>query len=232
MNDDLSFAQEFSAEMLGGVSDDMPVESVVVEDLVEDPPAPEAPIADEFNAAMRVVGADNGEAPIADEFDAAMRVVGEGTNDGETLGMMSLEAVIEQRQIAAHAPLLRRHKTEPKFRQWQVDTGQVFGPAGAETTITIRPQCRFRSEKVMATDDFASPGRGTRILSVTVGNKVQHVTPGNGSLTAFFSAQALANGIKFDTSSPWASISIRVRFIQQCNFELSIFGTAEVDEDE
>jgi hypothetical protein len=170
---------------------------------------------------------------LSDEFDAAMRVVGfdEATLDEVTdIVGTATQQEIDSRQIATHRPVAVPRKVTPKFRQWQVDTGPVFGPAGAETTVTIRPQARFRSEKIYATDDSSTPGKGTRILSVTVGHKVQRVGLGQGMLTQFFSAQALANGIEFDTSSPWATISIRVAFVQQCNFELSIFGTVEVDE--
>lgn len=169
-----------------------------------------------------------------DEFDAAMRGIGvdEATLDEvtEIVGDAAAHAAAERRQIAAHQPVAVRRKVESTFREWQVDTGPVFGPAGAETTVTIRPQARFRSEKIMATDDSAVPGKGTRILSVTVGHKVQRVGLGQGMLTQFFSAQALANGISFDTSSPWATISIRVLFVAQCNFELTIFGTVEVED--
>lgn len=172
----------------------------------------ELSIADEFASAM-----DGDGAIVGDDFAALDSLIGD-----------SAAAAAVERRIAEGAPILTPKPQGPLvFRGWQVDSGQVFGPANGETTITIRPQCRFRCEKIMATDDAANAGTGTRILSVTVGNKVQKVGPlGNGTLTKFFAAQALANGISFDTADPWAEIQIRVRFVQQGNFEITLFGTA------
>lgn len=136
-------------------------------------------------------------------------------------------ARFEQR-IAESRPVLDAPAVQLVERKWQIDTGQVFGPVNAIVAVTLTPQCAaFRCEKIMATDDSSNPGAGTRILSVTVGNKVQKLGPsGNGTLTQFFSAQALGNGISFDTTRPYEEIVIRVRFTQQCNWELTAWGTA------
>lgn len=180
-----------------------------------------------------VVDADvDDEAPHDHFADFARAMQGEPeVNVDQVLG-----EVVEPVSPPHHVPrtstvVLQEDALDLKRRKWQIDSGQVFGPVNGETDITLKPQCLFRCEKIMATDDSSNPGAGTRILSVTVGNKVQKLTPGgNGTLTQFFAAQALANGIKFDTTQPYQTITIRVRFMVQCNFEMSIFGTSVVDE--
>jgi len=117
-----------------------------------------------------------------------------------------------------------------KTREWQLDFGPVWVPAGNQTTITISPQCLFRGEKIMATDTSTTPGNGTRIVSVVVGQKVQKPNGGNGTLTQFFAATALANGIKFDTAQRWSNIAVTVSFVETCTFDMSIFGSCVVDE--
>lgn len=200
--DSLDLSQEFADEVFGLI------------DAVNDEPS---------------FAVDADEAPLADQFTVAMAQL-----DPHVVGDATALAAAEQRLVATHAHILAlKPKGEPRFRDWQIDSGQVFGPAGGETVITLRPQTRFRCEKIMATDDSSNPGTGTRILSVTVGNKPQRVGPlGNGMLTQFFSQNALANGVTFDTANSWTVIQVRVRFTLQCNFELTLFGTAEEEEEE
>lgn len=245
MSDDFSYDQEFAVEVFGELADAVDEETSSDAASVDDETYPvaddetysadmsseddvTAAIDDELEALQEELLATPPVDAFSDAFDAAMaeHVIGDPK--------MTVEVgdAVDARRIEEHVPVLaHKPKSEPKFRDWQIDSGQVFGPANGETVITLKPQCRFRCEKIMATDDSSNPGTGTRILSVTVGNKVQKVgAGGRGSLTQFFSQTALGNGIRFDTASPWASIQIRVLFTQQCNFEITLFGTAEEDE--
>lgn len=130
------------------------------------------------------------------------------------------------------APAALEVVDKPARRRMEVDfaTGPCWAPAGATTTITIRPQCAFRCEKTMATDSAATPGMGTMIVQVAIGQKVQR--PSNtprGTLTRFFDPSSRANGITFDTAHAWEDIAITVSFVQDCTFNASLFGTAEID---
>ncbi len=94
-------------------------------------------------------------------------------------------------------------------------------------TLYAYPQCLFRGEKVIATDTGSPNGYGTRISTITVGQKVQR--PGRGSsLTAFFANNALGNGIKWDTTNPAIQIAVTVSFIQSCTFDMTVLGRAVV----
>ena len=129
-------------------------------------------------------------------------------------------------RVAASRPLLA--KTEQPLsesREWSIDFGPVSAPAGYSTTITISPQVLFRGEKILANDTAAPAGTGTRITSVAVGQKVQRPANG-GTLTRFFAADALANGILFDTAHPWSRIAVTVSFMQAVTFDMSVFGRA------
>jgi hypothetical protein len=114
-------------------------------------------------------------------------------------------------------------------RALQFDTGDVWCPAGRQTVVTLSPQCRWRSEKIMATDSSSSPGMGTMIVNVAVGQHIQKPGNGNGSLTKFFNQTSLADGIRFDTADAWEDIAITVYFITACTFNATLFGTAELE---
>lgn len=122
-------------------------------------------------------------------------------------------------------------KPQARRREFDFTTGGVWAPAGAQTTITIRPQCVFRCEKFMATDSTSTPGMGTMIVQVAIGQKIQRpANAPNGSLTRFFDPSSRANGISFDTAHAWEDISITVSFVQSCTFYANLFGTAELED--
>jgi hypothetical protein len=111
-------------------------------------------------------------------------------------------------------------------RDWQLDFGPVSGPAGSVTTLTVAPQCSFRGEKVMARDTGSTPGRGTRVMSILVGNRPQRPLANGSTLADFFSPVALGNGVRWDTCDKALSISITVSFAEACTFDLTVFGRA------
>ncbi len=81
----------------------------------------------------------------------------------------------------------------------------------------------------MATDSATPAGHGTRIVQIAVGQKIQKPGGHRGTLTHFFSQNALANGILFDTAQPWANIAVTVSFVQAVTFNMSVFGKAITD---
>lgn len=135
-----------------------------------------------------------------------------------------------ERRAAADAPTLAVVRKPQKLRDWQIDFGPVWAPAGAQTTITARPQCLFRGEKIIATDTASNPGAGTRIVAVTIGQLIQRPASGGSTLTKFFAPEALANGITFDTAQPYLDVQVTVSFVQSCTFSMTVFGSAVVDE--
>jgi hypothetical protein len=142
----------------------------------------------------------------------------------------AFEGAIATRSANAQ-PAVTMRDDVPKERQFDMAFGAVWGPAGFQTTITIRPQCLFRAEKLMATDSASTPGTGTSIVQVGVGQRIQR--PGNtpqGSLTLFFAQNAVADGITFDTAHPWEDIAITVSFIVACTFNATLWGRAVVDQ--
>ena len=144
---------------------------------------------------------------------------------GEMVQRSPAFAAYASKRLAASRPML--HKTPlNKARDWQIDFGPVSGAAGTNTTVIINPQVLFRGEKVMATDTGTTPGLGTRIQAIFVGQKSQRPANAGSTLTAFFANNALGNGIKWDTCEKALSISITVQFIQSCTFDMTVFGKA------
>lgn len=117
-----------------------------------------------------------------------------------------------------------------RVREWSMDFGPAWAPAGEQIVLSVQPQCIFRGEKIVATDTGSTPGRGTRIMSVTVAQKIQRPAGDKGTLTQFFSQTGLADGVTFDTADKWAKIAVAVSFVESCTFDMSIFGTAVVDD--
>jgi hypothetical protein len=174
--------------------------------------------------------------------DGWTEIVGEQLRGGSTVaGQMSPEqafevlgAAVQQspafaqyvaKRAAASRPML--HKTPlNKARDWQIDFGPVSGAAGTTTTVIVNPQCLFRGEKVMATDSATTPGLGTRIQSIFVGQKSQRPANQGATLTAFFANNSLGNGIKWDTCEKALSISLTISFVQTCTFDCTVFGKA------
>lgn len=135
-----------------------------------------------------------------------------------------------ERRLATLLPLTIKRPSQLERRQIDLSFGPLNAPAGWQAVITVRPQCLFRSEKMMATDTASTPGMGTSIIQVAVGNNIQR--PSNaprGSLTAFFTEQAKANGLTFDTAHPYEDIALTVSFITACTFYANLFGTAELE---
>lgn len=170
--------------------------------------------------------------------DGFMEIVGEQTRGGQMvlgddaariLGELSAKSpafkAYAEKRLASSRPIV--HNVGYKAaRDWQVDFGPVHGVTGATQTITVAPQCLFRAEKVMATDSSTTPGYGTRIAQIFVGQKNQRPSNTGATLTAFFANNALGNGIKWDTCDKALSISVTVQFIADCTFDMTVFGKA------
>lgn len=193
----------------------------------------------EFDLAMFDTSDDetssNARLPFDAEFDLAVmsesddRELAAPVIGVDLASTPAFKAAIEEK-VDHFRPVVVPIQKQPATRQYDFPTGQVYGPQGAVTVITIRPQCRFRIEKLMATDTFSSTGMGTSIVAVTIGQKVQKANNGGrGSLSMFFSQASLANGINFDTTQAWEDISLTVRFVQACTFSASLFGTGEIE---
>lgn len=181
----------------------------------------------------------NGQMVIGD--DGWTEIVGEQTRGGQSVVGLGPEQAYEilgelmqrspafnqavQRRIAGSRPVL--HKTpNTKARDWQIDFGPVFATSGTTTTVTVNPQVLFRGEKVMATDSSTTPGFGTRISAIFVGQELQRPANSGSTLTAFFANNALGNGIKWDTCEKALSIAVTVIFSATCTWDMTVFGKA------
>ena len=172
---------------------------------------------------------DEAKGAAQSEVKAAIQ---KATQEIEYTTKLALEARKEadeqaKKIIASGSPVLETTKPALKARDWQMDFGPMYAPSGFITTISIPPQCLFRSEKIIASDTGEPNGRGTRILGVTIGQKLQRpASPKGGTLTAFFAETALGNGIRWDTCPLFGTIGITVSFVQACTFDLTLFGKA------
>ena len=111
-------------------------------------------------------------------------------------------------------------------RDNQLNFGPVDGVKGEVKIVQVAPECYFRGEKLVATDDAKSPGLGTRVTMICVGTRLQMPIGTGGTLTLFFSPQALGNGMRWDICNPGRPISMNVEFLEDCRFQATIFGTA------
>jgi hypothetical protein len=136
-----------------------------------------------------------------------------------------------EQRIAATRPVISQTPMSAE-RDWQVDIGPIDGNAGDVVTLTSTPQVLFRGEKVMATDQSASPSAGpagynTRITQIFVGQKSQRPANAGATLTAFFANTALGNGIRWDSCERGLAISVTVSFINDSTtFNMTVFGKA------
>jgi hypothetical protein len=112
------------------------------------------------------------------------------------------------------------------YKQWDFSLGPVFGLAGTSTVLSAPMQCRFRVEKVMASDTGDVPGNGTRIAQFLVGQRIQRPSANGSTSSQFFGPGALGNGLRWDTCEPGQTISVTVNFVQSCTFDISVFGSA------
>lgn len=145
---------------------------------------------------------------------------------GEMVTRSPQMAQFVQNRIAQTRPMVRRQQID-KARDWDFPLGPVSGSAGTTTTITIQPQTLFRVEKIMATDvGTQTAGYNTSVTQVIIGNKLQRPATTGGTLTLFFSQQALGNGVKWDTCQPALSIAFTVSFITTSTFYGTLWGKA------
>lgn len=209
-------------------------------EILGDEPSDEGPpveVALDIARDWQAIVVDDG--PPADAlFDAALALAAEGAReDIRVIGEQRLDdhapefqRYVEERVAADRPTVVPRDVRTPEMREFSIDFGPAWAPAGAQVTITARPQVLFRGEKIIATDTFDDPGTGTRVVQVAVGQKIQK--PGNGgagTLTKFFAVEALGDGVRFDTAQDYATISVTVNFIQSCTFDMTVLGRAVVD---
>lgn len=112
------------------------------------------------------------------------------------------------------------------MNQFDFPIGPVNGQAGETKEIRVKPQCRFRVEKVMLTDDGDPPGSATMVTQFLVGNKIQRPAVGGGTLTSFYGPDSLANGVTWGVCEPALSIVVTVLFNRDATFRGSLFGSA------
>jgi len=177
--------------------------------------------------ANELVIGDDGWTEIVGEQSRGGNVIGDAGYDvlGEMMQKSPAFKQAVERRAAASRPML--HKTPlSKARDWQIDFGPVSGAAGTSTTLIVAPQCLFRGEKVMATDSSTTPGLGTRVAAIFVGQKSQRPANAGATLTAFFANNSLGNGVKWDTCEKALSISLTISFISACTFDCTVFGKA------
>lgn len=177
---------------------------------------------------LEIVGEQwRGGAPAANSLSPVLGAGGDTAFEilGELMQKSPAFAQYAQKRAAASRPMTHRVPLQ-KARDWQIDFGPVSSGAGTTTTITVAPQCLFRGEKVIATDSHTPAGTGTRVQNIIIGQRLQRPTGTGGTLTLFFSQQALGNGIKWDTCEKALSISVTVSFIQAVTFEMTVFGKA------
>jgi hypothetical protein len=144
---------------------------------------------------------------------------------GELMEKSPAFAQYAQRRAAASRPMTHKIPLQ-KARDWQIDFGPVSGAAGTTTVLTVAPQCLFRGEKVMATDNATPVGTGTRIGTILIGQRLQRPAGTGATLTVFFANNTLGNGIKWDTCEKALSISVTVSFVVACTFDMTVFGKA------
>jgi hypothetical protein len=111
-------------------------------------------------------------------------------------------------------------------RQFDLPIGPVTGKAGETHTIRVKPQCRYRVEKVMLVDDGDPPGSVTEVTEFLVGQQIQRPATGGGTRTTFFGPDSLANGVTWGVCEPALSIVVTVRFLSDATFRGSLFGSA------
>jgi hypothetical protein len=119
----------------------------------------------------------------------------------------------------------RRETSSRRARDFQITFGPQSGKAGTVANLSMTPQCLFRGEKIVATDNAVPPGSGTTIMNIFVGQKMQLPT----SLPSIlFSPTSLGGGFKMDTCQIGLPITLQISFVKTCKFSASIFGRAIV----
>jgi len=170
--------------------------------------------------------------PVTPPGATAAATAPNATPVGETVTSSNpaYEAQVAKR-IAKSRPMLRRSTRKMEIRDWDLAFGPASAPAGSSILFSANPQCFFRGEKVVATDTGSPQGSGTRIMQVSIGQRIQRPNGGGaqngaGSLTQFFASTALGNGLLWDTCQPSLTISVLVSFVQACTFDMTVFGRA------
>lgn len=157
--------------------------------------------------------------------------VGGPPGNYDVLGVALAQSPAFQNLLAKKAAQQRpvMHKQPLRMaRDWDVPLGPVSGAAGTTTTISFQPQAYFRVEKLMATDTAATPGMGTAITQILVGQRLQRPATGGGTLSIFYSNASLGNGLRWDTCQPAFSIALTISFVSACTFYGNLFGKAVV----
>lgn len=113
-------------------------------------------------------------------------------------------------------------------RDWDLNWGPHEGKAGDIKHIVAEPQCLFRGQKLLATDNAELRGDGTRITQILIGNRLQLPLGGNGIKSMFFNPGVLGNGMHWDDCQMSEKITLTVKFEKDCIFDATCFGRAVV----
>ena len=139
-------------------------------------------------------------------------------------------AIIGRDVVHAAAGVIAERTAKPGFeRDWALDFGAegggvLAGKKGEIKKIRVYPEVDvFKGEKLMAIDTFEQPGCGTLIRQVMIGQRPQFPKFA-GTLTLFFSQNALGNGLRWGDCLLGESIEMTVEFLQDCEFQCAVFG--------
>lgn len=123
--------------------------------------------------------------------------------------------------------------------EWQIDLGPYSGQAGEIKVLSATPQVPYYVENIFATDDSPSPGNGTRLAKLIVGNQLQRPAL-SSTLSAIFGVDKLRTGknrglpgggndegmLHWDMCPAGSTISVEVSFVVACQFDMTFFGKA------
>jgi hypothetical protein len=100
-------------------------------------------------------------------------------------------------RVAQNMPVVR--KIQPtQWRKWTTGIGPLGVPASTSATVSLAPQLLFKVKKVYLTDSYATPGYGTALTAVSVGQNNQ--LPNNTSIPTWaFGPGLLENAVDWDT---------------------------------
>jgi hypothetical protein len=109
-------------------------------------------------------------------------------------------------------------------RKQVVDLGPVTGMAGEVKTIDVKPRYfYFKAEYLKVTDSLK--GNGSRVSTISIGQRLQRPAGVGAVLTSFFDNSALGKK-QFDIWKRRESFLITVSFIKSCVFDATLFGRA------
>ncbi len=139
---------------------------------------------------------------------------------GELIQKSPQMAAFIQQRATATRPLVRQAPAY-KTRGFSFDFS-ISGRKGDTVNVVRDPNILFRIDRLMAVDNSSSPGLGTRIKMIIIGNRIQYRAESGGC----FSAQLdeISRNMKFDVCQLGLSIAVSVEFLKDCDWSMTAFG--------